>query len=85
MESLGVAGMDGGVMVSAEARMAPRQEKLDALLGKEVPVSKRTQHLVAEEELGLVRIDVGNGMQFVVAVPDSSGNNGMDVGVPLQR
>ena len=61
VEPLGVAGIDRRVVMHAEAGMAPGQEQVDALLGDELPVSEKTQHLVTEDELGLMGIDVGNG------------------------
>ena len=42
MEPLGVVGVDGGVVVNAKTRMAPRQEEFDALFGNELAVSQES-------------------------------------------
>jgi hypothetical protein len=81
MEPLGVAGIDRRVVMNAEAAMAPGQEQVDALLGDELPVSEKAQHLVTEDELGLMGIDVGDGMPEGVGAsdagsPTSSGSRG---------
>ncbi len=55
-----------------------------SVLGNEPTVSKKTQELVPKYELGFVRIDVGDGMPFPVRAPDASGDDGVDVGVPLE-
>ena len=81
MESLGVAGVDGGVVMNAEAGMAPGQEQVDALLGDELPVSEKAQHLVTEDALGPMGIDVGDGMPRTIIEENPAGDDGMDVGV----
>jgi hypothetical protein len=47
-KSFGVVGIDGGVIMNAEARMAPREEQVDSLLGDEVFVTQESEHFVAE-------------------------------------
>jgi hypothetical protein len=37
VEPLGVAGVDGGSVMNAEARVPPREEKVDALGSDELP------------------------------------------------
>jgi hypothetical protein len=37
---------------------------------------------VAEKELGLMGIDIGNGNPLAVGFEDASGDDGMDVGIP---
>ena len=51
----------------------------------ELPVSEKAQHLVAEDELGPMGIDVGDGMPRTIIEENPAGDDGMDVGVPLQR
>jgi len=85
MEPLGVAGIDRRVVMNAEAGMAPVQEQVDALLGDELPVSEKAQHLVAEEKLGPMGIDVGDGTPHPSAVPNASRCDGMDMRIPLKR
>jgi hypothetical protein len=41
------------------ARIPPGQEKVDAILGDEVSVSKKSEDLVPEEDLCLVGVDEG--------------------------
>jgi hypothetical protein len=53
VEPLGVAGIDGGSVVNAETRIPPEQEKVDALSGDELAVSRKSYNLVPEDELGL--------------------------------
>jgi len=45
VETLGVAGIDGGAVVNAETGIPPGQEQLDALLGKELTVTKKSQRV----------------------------------------
>ena len=71
--------------MNAETRIPPRQEQVDALLGDELAVSEKSQNFVPKDELGLMGIDVGDGMSFVSAVPNSSGNHAMNVRVPIER
>ena len=51
----------------------------------ELPVSEKAQHLVAEDELGRMGIDVGDGLPRAVTQEDTACDDGMDVGVPLER
>jgi len=51
---------------------APGQEKLDALMGDEVAVSKKCQNLVPEDELGLIGVDVRDGMPRLVREEDAA-------------
>ena len=61
VEALGIAGVDGGPVMNAETRIPPGQEKVDAILGDEVSVSKKSEDLVPEEDLCLVGVDEGDG------------------------
>ena len=61
-EPLGIGGIDGGSVVNAKTGIPPRQEQVDALLGDELAVSEKSQDLVPEDELGLVGIDIRDGM-----------------------
>lgn len=54
-------------------------------MGEELPVSEKAQHLVAEDELGPMGIDVGDGLPSSVKEENPAGDDGMDVGVPLER
>lgn len=74
MQSLGIGGIDRSAVVDAEAGVSPREQKVDAFLGEELAVPKQAEQLVSEEELGLVGVDVGNGMPLLMAIPDSSGD-----------
>ena len=60
-------------------------EQVDTLLGNEPTLSEQSEHLVSEEELGSVLIDVGNGNPLAVGRPHASGGNGVDVRIPLER
>ena len=82
VESLGVAGIDGSSVVNAKTRIPPGQEKVDALLGDELAVSKKSEDLVPEDELGLIGVDVGDGMPRAVREEDAAGDEGMNVRVP---
>jgi hypothetical protein len=64
--------------------MSPRQERLDTLLGQEPAVSKKSKHLVTEEELGLVGVDVGDGMPRPLTQENAACDDRMDVGIPLE-
>ena len=55
------------------------------MLGDELTVLKKSKHLLAKEELGRVRIDVGDRMPRTVPPEDTACDDGMDVRVPLQR
>ncbi len=54
-------------------------------MGNELPVSEKGEEFVAEKELGLMRIDVRNGNPGAIGFENASGDDGMDVRVPLQR
>jgi hypothetical protein len=58
VEPLGVAGVE---VMNAETRVPPGEKKVDALRSDELAVSEKPEDLVAEEELGLVGVDVGDG------------------------
>jgi hypothetical protein len=61
VKTLGVGGIDGGSVVNAEARVPPRQEKVDALGSDEPSVSKKSEDFVAEEALGNMGVEVRDG------------------------
>ncbi len=61
VQTLGVLGIDRGSVVNAKPRIPPGEEKVDALLGDESVVSKKSEDVVPEEELGLVGVDIGDG------------------------
>jgi len=65
--------------------MSTRQKQVDAVLRNEAPVSEKSEELVTEQELGLMGIDIGNGNPLAVGFENTSGDDGMDVRVPLQR
>ncbi len=46
---------------------------------------RRRSHLVTEDELGPMGSDVGDGMPRTIIEENPAGDDGMDVGVPLQR
>jgi len=73
VQTLGVGGIDGGSVVNAKPRIPPGQEQVDALLGDEVAVSEKSQNLVPEDELGLIGVDVGDGMPRAVREEDAAG------------
>ena len=50
-----------GALMESHPRIPPGQEKVDAILGDEVSVSKKSEDLVPEEELCLVGVDEGDG------------------------
>jgi len=52
------------------------------ILGDELPVSEKAQHLVAEEELGPMGMDVGDGTPHPTAVP-AEPNRTFDVGARI--
>lgn len=83
MEAFGVVGIDRGVIVNLEPRMAPGQEQVDALLGDELAVSKKSKQLVAEKKLGLVGIEIGDGLPRAVTEEDPASDDGMNVWVPI--
>ena len=85
VETFGVARVDGGAVVNAETRVPPGQEQLDALLGDEVAVAKKSEDLVPKDELGLPGVDVRDGMPRAIGEEDAAGDDGVDVRVPLQR
>ena len=62
MEPLGVVGIDGGAIVNGKTRIPPRKEQVDALLGDELAVSKKSQNLMPEDELDLMGVDLGDGL-----------------------
>ena len=63
---------------------APGQEKLDALMGDEVAVSKKCQNLVPEDELGLIGVDVRDGMPRLVREEDAASDQGVNANlIPL--
>jgi hypothetical protein len=70
--------------MNAEARVPPAEEKGDALGSDEFTVSKKCEDLVAEEELGLVGVDEGNGKPGSVREEEAASDDGVDVRVPLQ-
>jgi hypothetical protein len=78
VESFGVGRVDDGSVVNAETGIAPGQEKLDALLGKEVSVSEKSQDLVPEEEPSLVGVDEGNGLPRAVIEENPAGDHGVN-------
>jgi hypothetical protein len=82
VQPFGVRGIDGSSIVDAEAGMSPRHEQVDAFLGNEPSVSEQGEELVSEEELGLVFVDVRNREPLAVGSPDTSGGDGVDVGIP---
>lgn len=61
MDDHGIAGMGGGSIVNAKTRIPPGQEKIDAVLGDEFAVSKKSDDVLPEEELGLVGVESGDG------------------------
>lgn len=73
MKSFGVLGQDRRVVVHRKAAVAPREQKLDALLGKETLFSKKLKDFVAEEELGLVGVDVRHRLPLSVIVVQNDG------------
>jgi hypothetical protein len=44
VQSLGVAGVDGGSVVNSRTGVPPGEEKVDAVLGDELAVSKKCDH-----------------------------------------
>jgi hypothetical protein len=71
--------------MNAEARVAPGEKKVDALGSDELSVTKKSENLVAEEELGVMGVDVRDGMPRAVLEENPSGHDGMNVRIPLQR
>jgi hypothetical protein len=71
--------------VNAKTGIPPRQEQVDALLGDELAVSKKSQDLVPEDELGLVGIDIRDGMPGAVIEEEPARDDGVNVRIPLQR
>jgi hypothetical protein len=84
VEAFGVAWVDGGSVVNAEARIPPREEKVDALGSDELAVSKQSEDFVPEEELGVVAVDEGDGMPRAVIEENPSGDHGVNANlIPL--
>ncbi|HXV63453.1 MAG TPA: hypothetical protein VEK15_22320 [Vicinamibacteria bacterium] len=84
VEPLGVAGIDGGSVVNVNTRIPPGQEQVDALLGDELTVSKKSQNLVPEEKLGLMRVHIGNRLPQSLVEENPASDEGMNVRVPLE-
>jgi hypothetical protein len=61
----------------------PGKEEGGALLRNQPPVSEEGEHLVPEEELGSVFIDVRNGNPFAIGCLHASGDDGVDVRIPF--
>ena len=57
--------------------MLPRKEQVDALFGNEVPVSEKSEKLMAKSKLGFVCIDVRDGMPLSVREEEPTGDDGM--------
>jgi hypothetical protein len=53
-------------------------------LGDELAVSKKSEDFVAEEELGVMGVHVRDGKPRAVLEENPSGNDGMNVRIPLQ-
>jgi hypothetical protein len=85
VKALGVLWIDGGLIVNGEAGITPRKEQVDALLGDELAVPKKSQDLVPEEELSAMGIDVGDGMPRAVIEKNPASDDGVDVGIPFER
>ena len=85
VEPFGVVRIDGGVVVNAEAGIPPRQEQVDTLFGDELAVSEESQNFVPKDELGLMTIDVGDGLPRSITEENSASDDGMDVRVPSKR
>ncbi len=61
--------------------MLPRQEQVDAVFRNEVPVSLKSEKLVAKDKLGFVGIDVRDGMPLSVREENSTSDDGMNMGI----
>jgi len=59
--------------------MLPREEQVDALFGNEVPVSEKSEKLMAKSKLGFVGIDVRDGMPLSVREENATRDDGMDM------
>ncbi len=57
----------------------PREEQVDAFFGHEVPVSEKTEKLMAKGKFGFVGIDVRDGMPLSVREEEPTGDDGMDM------
>ena len=68
--------------MNAKTRVPPGEEKVDALGSDELSVSKKSEDFVAEEELGVMGVDIGNGKPGAVLEENPAGNDGMDVRIP---
>jgi hypothetical protein len=71
--------------MNAEARVAPGEEKVDALLRDELSLSKKSENLVPEEELGVMGVEVRDGTPRAVLEENPAGDDGMNMWIPLQR
>jgi hypothetical protein len=84
VQTFGVAGEDGGSVVNSKTGVPPGEEKVDAVLGDEISVSKKPEDLVPEEELGVMGVEVRDGKPRAVLEENPAGDDGMDVRIPLQ-
>jgi hypothetical protein len=81
-----VTGADGDRIVGRKARIAglPGVQELDPILVEQAFRGEKGDHLVAEQELGRVSVDIRYGVPGAGPVPAAARAESVNMGMPSQ-
>jgi hypothetical protein len=83
-ESLAIGGIEVEIIIDAKAASAPGTKEVHALVGEEALIVEESKNFFSKEKFRAVGVDVGNGDPMSPLDPDSSGDDAMQVWMPLQ-
>ena len=84
LKTLDIGGIEIDVIIDAKAAPAPGTEDLDAFVGKKVVFLQQSKDPLPKQSFRGVCVDVGNRIPLSVGTPDASGNEAMQMWIPLQ-